>query len=40
MLKNNPDFASFIGRNGAAKAFAEHSYVSIAKQLFSIIGVC
>jgi spore maturation protein CgeB len=40
MLKNNPDLANFIGKNGAAKVFAEHSYVSIAKQLFGIIGVC
>jgi len=39
MLKNNPELASFIGRNGAAKVLAEHSYITRVRQLFNIIGV-
>jgi len=39
MLKSNPDLANFIGKNGAKKVLSEHSHVSIAKQLFNIIGI-
>ena len=39
MLKNNPDLADFIGRNGAAKVLAEHTYITRVKQLFDVIGI-
>jgi spore maturation protein CgeB len=39
ILKKNPDLSEFIGKNGAAKALAEHTYTSRIKQLFNTIGI-
>lgn len=37
--KKNPEFADKIGRNGAAKVKAEHTYKSRAVELLKIIGL-
>ena len=39
LLKNNPELANYIGASGAAKVFAEHTYYSRVKELFSLIGL-
>lgn len=38
MLKNNKDLANYIGKSGAAKVFAEHTYYSRVKELLSMLG--
>lgn len=38
-LKNNPRMAEFIGKQGAAKVFAEHTYASRIKELLSLVGL-
>jgi len=37
--KNNPEHATFIGRSGAAKVFAEHTYYSRVLELLEIVGL-
>jgi spore maturation protein CgeB len=39
MLKNNPDLANYIGKSGAAKVFAEHTYESRMRELLRIVGL-
>jgi len=39
MLKDNPDLANYIGKSGAAKVFAEHTYYSRVKELLAIVGL-
>jgi len=38
-LINNPDMADFIGRSGAAKVFAEHTYLSRVNELLKMVGL-
>lgn len=38
-LVNNPQMANFIGQNGAAKVFAEHTYLSRVKEVFEMVGL-
>ena len=39
MLKANPELAEFIGRSGAAKVFAEHTYYSRVVELLEMTGL-
>jgi spore maturation protein CgeB len=39
MLKNNTELANYIGKSGAAKVFAEHTYYSRVKELLKIVGL-
>jgi hypothetical protein len=39
MLKDNPSLANFIGKQGALKVFAEHTYYSRVKELLNIVGL-
>jgi spore maturation protein CgeB len=39
MLKDNPELANYIGQQGAAKAFAEHTYYSRVKELLNVVGL-
>jgi spore maturation protein CgeB len=39
MLKDNPELANYIGQQGAAKAFAEHTYYSRVKELLNVLGL-
>ncbi len=39
MLKNNPELASYIGKSGAAKVLAEHTYHSRVKELLNLVGL-
>ncbi len=36
-LKDNPQYAEYIGANGAAKVFAEHTYTSRVKELLKMV---
>jgi spore maturation protein CgeB len=38
-LKANPDVANFIGQQGAAKVFAEHTYASRIRELLRMVGL-
>jgi spore maturation protein CgeB len=38
-LVKNPDMADFIGRSGAAKVFAEHTYLSRINELLNKVGL-
>jgi spore maturation protein CgeB len=38
MLKNDSGLADFIGKSGAAKVFAEHTYYSRIKELLNMLG--
>ncbi|KKN72161.1 hypothetical protein LCGC14_0413730 [marine sediment metagenome] len=38
-LKQNPELASYIGKSGAEKVLAEHTYTSRINDLLSIIGL-
>jgi spore maturation protein CgeB len=38
-LKKNPDVANFIGQQGAAKVFAEHTYSSRVRELLRMVGL-
>lgn len=38
-LKNNPDYANYIGQQGAAKALAEHTYFSRINELLEMVGL-
>lgn len=38
-LKQNPEIAEYIGESGAAKVFAEHTYLSRIVELFDIVGL-
>ena len=38
-LKNNPDIASYIGKSGAEKVRAEHTYFSRVNELLDIVGL-
>jgi len=38
-LKNNPDIANYIGKSGAEKARAEHTYFSRINELFDMVGL-
>lgn len=39
MLKGDPELANFIGEQGAAKVFAEHTYYSRIKELLNMVGL-
>jgi spore maturation protein CgeB len=39
MLKDNSELANYIGQQGAAKAFAEHTYYSRVKELLNVLGL-
>lgn len=38
-LVENPDVANYIGSQGAAKVYAEHTYLSRIKELLSLVGL-
>lgn len=38
-LKNNPDIADYIGKSGAEKVHAEHTYFSRVNELLEIVGL-
>lgn len=39
MLKDNPELANYIGQQGAAKVYAEHTYYSRVKELLNVVGL-
>ena len=38
-LRDNPDIANYIGKSGAEKVRAEHTYFSRVNELFDLVGV-
>ena len=38
-LRDNPDIANYIGRCGAQKVFAEHTYYSRIKELLNMLNL-
>lgn len=38
-LKNNPEYASYIGQQGAEKVLAEHTYFSRINELLEMVGL-
>jgi spore maturation protein CgeB len=39
MLKRDPDLANYIGKSGAEKVMAEHTYLSRVKELLDMVGL-
>ena len=37
LVKQKPDWANFVGKSGAEKVFAEHTYASRIRELLDII---